>query len=335
MNRSTGEMPEAGTAPGLVATPELVATCWTSAGDAAPMRASEASPEDPLERIRAVAQAGFTGMGWVLDDLRAIKSGIGYPALAAAMGEAGIRHVEVELAGGWWKPQSEWRGVWEELLEASDALGGLGGAGGANMIKIGTDQAPALEDPTVLAEPLRRLGEDAAAHGKRVALEPLPFGMVASIPAGADLIRAAGHPACGLIVDFWHIFRAGTTLQEVRECLTPELVFGVELNDADVEPVGTLFEDTRDRRRYLGEGVQDVSGFIRAMVAIGYTGPWGVEILSDAHRSLPVEQGLKRAFATTAAAFSEALGPDATSGPTVASGPAAASGRARADPMSI
>jgi hypothetical protein len=115
----------------------IVATCWTSAGDAAPMRASEASPEDPLDRVAAVAEAGYAGMGWVLDDLRAIRAGVGYAAVADAMASAGLDHVEVELASEWWKPDEVWRETWEELLEASDAFGG------AAMIKAGTDQAGA------------------------------------------------------------------------------------------------------------------------------------------------------------------------------------------------
>ncbi|MGO3151015.1 MAG: sugar phosphate isomerase/epimerase family protein [Galactobacter sp.] len=276
-------------------TEAIVATCWTSAGDAAPMRASEASPVDPLERVRAVAEAGYRGMGWVLEDLRAIKAGVGYAAVAEAMAAVGLSHVEVELVGEWWKPDEVWRGAWKELLEASDAFGG------AAMIKAGTDQAPALEDPTVLAPAFRRLGIEAEAHGTRVALEPLPFGMVASMPAGAELVRATDHPACGLVVDYWHIFRAGTSFSEVVNNLTPEMIFGVELNDADAEPIGTLFEDTRDRRRYPGEGVQDVRGFVQCMRDLGYQGAWGVEILSEEHRSLSVAEGLRRAFRATEA----------------------------------
>ncbi|WP_291278381.1 TIM barrel protein [Galactobacter sp.] len=276
-------------------TEAIVATCWTSAGDAAPMRASEASPVDPLERVRAVAEAGYRGMGWVLEDLRAIKAGVGYAAVAEAMAAVGLSHVEVELVGEWWKPDEVWRGAWKELLEASDAFGG------AAMIKAGTDQAPALEDPTVLAPAFRRLGIEAEAHGTRVALEPLPFGMVASMPAGAELVRATDHPACGLVVDYWHIFRAGTSFSDVVNNLTPEMIFGVELNDADAEPIGTLFEDTRDRRRYPGEGVQDMHGFVQCMRDLGYQGAWGVEILSEEHRSLSVAEGLRRAFRATEA----------------------------------
>ena len=54
------------------------------------------------------------------------------------------------------------------------------------------------------------------------------------------------------------------------------------------------------------EGDQDVIGFIRAIREIGYTGPWGVEILSSEHRRLPLMEALKAAHDTTLQAF-EAL----------------------------
>lgn len=277
--------------------PELVATCWTSAGDAAPMRRSEASPFDPLERVRAVAETGWSGIGFVLDDLRTARDTIGFDALADEISAVGLRHVEVELCSGWWKDPAEgWRRHWEELLEAAQALG-------AAFIKIGTDSAPAVEDVEPFVAPLRRLAEEAASHGTKVALEPLPFGMIASIPQGAELIRRTNHPGAGLIVDFWHVFRAGTGLGELRECLSADMVFGVELCDADDQIVGTLFEDTRDNRRLLGEGDQDVRGFVETMRDIGFAGPWGVEILSVEHRARPLREALEVARTTALSAF--------------------------------
>lgn len=270
--------------------PELIATCWTSAGDAAPMRRSERSPFDPIERVRHVAAAGWMGLGLVLDDLRAIRDTIGYGGLSDEISSAGLRHVEVELCSDWWKDSgSEWRGPWEELLEAAQALD-------AEFIKIGTDIAPAVEDVESFVSPLRRLAEEAASYGTKIALEPLPFGMIASIPQGAELMRRVGHPAAGLIVDFWHVFRAGTSLDELRRTLGADMVFGVELCDADDVVSGSLFEDTRDNRRLIGEGEQDVSGFIDVMQDIGFDGPWGVEILSAEHRRRPLDEALEVAF---------------------------------------
>jgi sugar phosphate isomerase/epimerase len=86
----------------------------------------------------------------------------------------------------------------------------------------------------------------------------------------------------------------------------PEYLFAVEVNDARAEVVGSLFEDTINNREYCGEGDLDVPAFIRAVDRIGFEGPWGVEIISDAHRSLPVAEGLSRAYDTTARCFETA-----------------------------
>ena len=46
---------------------------------------------------------------------------------------------------------------------------------------------------------------------------------------GVEIISAADHPAAGLIIDAWHVFRADTLLSELSAALKPEHVFGVEL----------------------------------------------------------------------------------------------------------
>ncbi|MGH7429340.1 MAG: sugar phosphate isomerase/epimerase family protein, partial [Candidatus Methylomirabilaceae bacterium] len=145
---------------------------------------------------------------------------------------------------------------------------------------------------------------EASKRGTRVALEPMPFSMVGSLPAAAGLMRSVDMPECGLVVDYWHVFRAGTSMDELSRSLTADQIFGVELNDADAEIKGTLFEDTRDNRRLCGEGDQDVTGFIETLRAIGFDGPWGVEILSNEHRALPVRDALESAYSTALACFS-------------------------------
>jgi sugar phosphate isomerase/epimerase len=131
----------------------------------------------------------------------------------------------------------------------------------------------------------------------------MPFSMVGNVPAAADLMRKVDMPGCGLVVDYWHVFRAGTTLDELSASLTADQIFGVELNDAAAEVRGTLFEDTRDNRRLCGQGDQDVTGFVRTLTSLGFDGPWGVEILSEEHRALPVKEALRAAHATTLDCF--------------------------------
>lgn len=279
-------------------TPELIATCWTSAGDIAPLSRPETSPVPIGERLEAIAATGWAGFGLAYDDLVAAKDTIGFSGLRKLIDQAGFRHVEVELLNNWWDESRshEWKPQFELLLDAAETLG-------ARFIKIGTAFSEPLDDLVFLVEPLRRLTTEASKRGTRIALEPMPFSMVGSMPTAAELMRSVGMPECGLVVDYWHVFRAGTSLVELSHSLTADQVFGVELNDADAEIKGTLFEDTRDNRRLCGEGDQDVTGFIKTLQAIGFNGPWGVEILSQEHRARPVLEALRAAHSTALSSF--------------------------------
>ena len=75
----------------------------------------------------------------------------------------------------------------------------------------------------------------------------------------------------------------------------PEIVFGVERDDGLAKVVGTDLEDTFDNRLPCGEGAFDVPGFINAVLAIGWDGPWGIEQMSGDFRRLPVRDALTRA----------------------------------------
>lgn len=285
---------------------DLVATCWTSGGKMKPLDDPEVSDRDALDRVAAVADTGWQGMGFAQGDLAVVRDTIGFAMLARETERRGLAHVEVELATDWWldPAESPWRATWEMLLDAAETLH-------APWVKVGTRFGAGVDDLTPFVGPLRRLADEAAARGTRVALEPLPFSLIASMPQGAELMRLVDHEAAGLCVDFWHVFRAGTSLDELVRTVAPAMVFGVEVSDADGVVRGTLFEDTRDNRRYPGEGAQDVVGFIRAIQSMGYDGPWGVEILSAEHRARPIDEGLAKARATMLACLDAAERPDA------------------------
>jgi sugar phosphate isomerase/epimerase len=272
-------------------TPRLVASAWTSAGDTSPMRVPATSPVPITERLAAVADAGYSGLGLIADDLAHVRDSIGYPALRDLLAEHALTHLEIELIERWWIPRGAPGNTYEvrELLfDAADTLS-------PTFIKIGSENGPATDDPHALVEPLRQLATEAHAHGTRIAIEPMPFSAIATIPMGADIVRAAGHPAAGLVIDAWHVFRAGTSLDELSAALSAEHVFGVELNDAADEVVGTLFEDTVDRRLLCRAGGFDLDGLVAVLRDTGFDGPWGIEILSESFRALPVREALKLA----------------------------------------
>jgi sugar phosphate isomerase/epimerase len=270
---------------------ELVATAWTSAGDTSPMRQPATSPVPIAERISAVADAGLTGLGLIADDLLVIRDSIGFPALRNLIAEAGLTHIEIELIERWWIPRGapgHTYDVRDLLFDAADVLAPA-------FIKIGSELGPPTPQPEVLVDPLRELAEQAVEHGIRIAIETMPFSIISTVPMGAELISAAGHPAVGLLVDAWHVFRAGTSLDELQAALTPEMIYGVELDDAASTLRGTLFEDTVNNRLLCGEGCFDLRGLVAVLRGRGFDGPWGVEILSSSFRQLPVGQAVKLA----------------------------------------
>jgi sugar phosphate isomerase/epimerase len=249
------------------------------------------SPVPIAERIAAIADAGFCGFGLVADDLGVIRDDIGFEALRALISAVGFVHTEIELLERWWIPRGQTGNTYDVrglLFEAADVLE-------PSFIKIGSENGPPASDPLALAEPLWDLAEQAAAHGTRVAIETMPFSAIATVPMGAEIVAAAGHPAAGLLVDAWHVFRANTTLDELRATLRPQMIFGVELDDAAPEVVGTLFEDTVDRRLLCGDGSFDLTGLVATLRSLDFDGPWGVEILSTSYRALPVGHALKLA----------------------------------------
>src|SRR6476469_5531357 len=219
---------------------DLVATAWTSAGATSPMRFPATSPVPIAERVAAVADAGFCGLGLIADDIAVVRDTIGYRGLTQLIADHGLGHIEIELIERWWVPRGAPGHTYETrdlLMDAADTLAPA-------FIKIGSQNGPTLEDQDHLVAPLRDLADEAAAHGTRVAIETMPFSAITTVPMGAAIVDAANHPAAGLVIDAWHVFRAGTPLTELEAVLQPHHIFGVELNDATPDIIGTLFEDT-------------------------------------------------------------------------------------------
>jgi sugar phosphate isomerase/epimerase len=283
---------------------ELLATCWTHAGDAVPVAGRHLSRLDLRARAEAVAAAGFTGIGFTINDLDAARATYGLSQVRRMCEDLGLVHLEVELLEDWWTAGSRRRESDQtraSLLTAAEVLG-------ARQIKIGPDvvivdgAVPPLADVAHWASELHQLAVQAAEVGTRVALEPLPFSNVTDFRLAAELVAAADHPAAGLVVDIWHLERGPSTLTDLGQ-IPGDKVFVVELNDAPAPQSTDLFHETINHRVLCGSGTFDVRGFVETLQGIGFAGPWGVEIISEAHRQRPLQEVLVDAHRTTMALF--------------------------------
>jgi sugar phosphate isomerase/epimerase len=278
---------------------ELLATCWTSAGNVRPGQTPDASPHSVEERVTAVAATGYSGIGFELADLEVARSTIGYPALRDLIVESGLTRTEVEYLNDWWidgprRETSDFRRA--ALLEAATALG-------AHHIKVGTGQPGDTRDPRILRRELTTLAEEAAEAGTRIALEPGAGSGLHLLRDAIPLVLEVAHPALGILLDPWHLVRDGIPYAAAVEALPAEYLIAVELSDAAAEANGSFFDDTFDNRVAPGDGEFDVVAFIRAIRTLGYDGPWGVEIMSTRARGLPIEIALAEAAAGARRSF--------------------------------
>ena len=272
--------------------PQLVATAWTSAGDASPRRIPSTSPVPIAERVAAVADAGYVGMGLIAADLLVIRDSIGFAGLRDMIADHGLAHFEIELIERWWIPRGE-RGhtydVRDLLFEAAEVLS-------PTFIKIGSELGPRTTHPESLIAPLRELAEagsrprDANSHRNDAVLDHRHRSDGSRTSSRLPIIPRSGcwwmPGTCSGPAPRW---------RNCRDSLTPEMIFGVELDDAADKVVGTLFEDTVERRLLCGEGCFDLHGFVDLLRNRGFDGPWGVEILSSSFRTLPVREALAMA----------------------------------------
>ena len=165
-----------------VAGVELLASAFTTAGDARPMTEPERSPFALRARVEAAARAGYRGFGIVHADLVVARREMGLPGLRALLEGSGMAHVELEMLGDWFADGSRRArsdAVRRDLLEAAEALG-------ARQIKVGGEQEGHPWPWDRLASDFHDLCREAADAGTRIAFEFMPY---ASIAGALFLLR--------------------------------------------------------------------------------------------------------------------------------------------------
>ena len=270
--------------------PNLVASFFTlsGAGFVAPPRNSF------VERCEAAAAAGFSGIGLHYEDLtRTIAAGVYVPEMRAVLRNNGLALVEIEFLGGWAFSSGQSGGISPSLagIEAvADALGGRQVSAGEFSGDIPLDTEEALEHA---AKALRANADRLAEKGLLVALESFPWSALANTRIAIDLLRRAGAPNAGLLIDVWHFYNGGGHPDQLAD-LPAAGITGVQLNDGPLVHENFL-QHARAERQLPGEGQLDIVGLIHAVRRAGFTGPYCVESNTPAFRNLPVAEAARRA----------------------------------------
>jgi sugar phosphate isomerase/epimerase len=275
---------------------DLLASYWTiSAG--LPHTDKEYSPFDFRDRVESAAKAGFKGFGIWHADLDHVMERLNLKEMKQILDDNGIKHVELEFLTDWFldgerKKKSDIQR--EKLLTAAEVLQ-------ARHVKVGDFFQEKTPMPRLI-EAFADLCREAAEHGTRIGFELMPFAMIQTLWESVELVEGAGAKNGGICFDLWHIVKLKIPYEEIA--LVPQkYVVSIELNDGTFEAPWDLHEDTINHRRLCGEGEFDVKDFVKQMLAAGYDGPWGIEVLSQDLRKLPLDELTARSFKTTQAQF--------------------------------
>ena len=238
---------------------ELLATCWSSAGDAASDRTDLRSPLTLRERVRSRLQrpASEASASSPTTSPRP-KRHTASRGIRDLLADNGITHLELEGIPYWWDDGAHRREsdrVRQALLEAAETLG-------ARHLKVTPDAENTPWDRGLWAARFAELAAQAHDVGARLGIEFFPWANVASLqqrPAARQprLVTRAG----GVVIDTWHIARAGThTPCGPGDRAAPTASSASSSTTRTKRWWGSLFEDTVHRRRYCGEGDFDLDG---------------------------------------------------------------------------
>ena len=220
----------------------------------------------PLAEVLRVAKA----TGWNalelrrLDFARASEAGQSADAVLDLVRASRIPVACVGAERGWMFAEGDERrrvmSGWIESCRWARALG-------AALVMSPTDAGRG--DVSRAAASVREVGDVAAEHGVQVALEAYSQAeQYRTLGHVREILAKAAHPACGLLVDAYHLTRSGDGLRAVED-LEPAEIFYVQYSDAPragSEPGKTL------DRLPPGQGAVPFRELFGLLAAKGYAG---------------------------------------------------------------
>ena len=278
---------------------DIVGLYWTTSGPVEVHFGREWSLFDLRDRCEEAARVGMSGIGIWHADLEHVLETRTLAEVRKLVDDYGLRHLELEFLGDWFlDPDDERRRASDErralLFEAAAELP-------AHHIKVGNLAGTECELSQIV-ESYAELCADAARYtDAKVVYEFMPYDVqVNDIDTALEVVEGADAPNGGLALDTWHLGKLRLEPDELRR-ISPRFVSWVELSDGPFEYAEDRLDEVINRRRLPGEGEFPVADYVAVCRELGYDGPWGVEVLSEELRNLPIEQIFDRSYETTSA----------------------------------
>jgi sugar phosphate isomerase/epimerase len=276
---------------------ELANAYWTSAGPVDVHTGREWSQYDFADRCAEAAKVGFAGLGLWHADIEHQLQKRSLRDMRALLDDSGIRLYELEFLMDWFVDDEDRPAADETrrlLFEAAAELD-------AHHIKAGNIPGKPCEMAR-LKEAYAELVADAARHtSAKVLYEFMPFDVnVNSVDTALEVID--GIDNTGVVIDTWHMAKLGIAPDDLRRFGLERLGW-IELSDGQYENMEDRLDEVVNRRKLPGEGEFDIRGYVEVGLDMGYSEPWGVEVLSQELRALPFDEMFRRAYESAAAQF--------------------------------
>jgi sugar phosphate isomerase/epimerase len=278
---------------------DIVADYWTISGPVEVHFGREWSLFDFRARCEQAARVGFRGMGIWHADLEHVLETQSLAGMRQALDDHGLDQLELEFLGDWFlDPGDERRTAADErrelLFRAAAELP-------AHHIKVGNITGTECE----LEKIVERFGELCADAARitdaTVTYEFMPYDAnVNTVETALAVVEGANARNGGLALDTWHLGKLRLSPDDLRR-IPPRFISWVELSDGPYEYAEDRLDEVINRRRLPGEGEFPIVDYVTVCRELGYDGPWGVEVLSEELRNLPIEQIFDRAYETTSA----------------------------------
>jgi sugar phosphate isomerase/epimerase len=149
------------------------------------------------------------------------------------------------------------------------------------------------------------LCEQAKQEDLRVCLEFMPFNQVSNLATAARVIKQAGCDNGGIMFDCWHHHRGGGLPEDILS-VPGEYFFAMQLDDALVQPMDDIIEETMSHRLLPGEGSINLLQTLKNLKTVGAQVIVDIEVFNEPMRSLSAAERARQMFESSSAIVAQA-----------------------------
>ena len=228
------------------------------------LNCSTIRPTPVLEKIKIAGEVGYKAIELWHDDLDAhLARGGTLAEVRKALSDNGLTVPTTIYLKGWFETTGA-----EHRTELAECQRRMEQAVAVGAIHVIAGPPAGFADHDQGARNYRELLELGLRIGVKPAMEFLGFvDDLNTIDSALEIITKAGHPDGTLVLDPFHIFRGGGSVESISK-LKPEQIAICHFNDTPSQPP-RLQQHDRDRV-YPGEGHLDLARLLKLLRQVGY-----------------------------------------------------------------